>query len=187
MIRSFGDKDTRRIWDRSEQVKRFASVERVAYRVLTRLNAAEKLSDLKSPGFHLEALTKERAIIGYHSIRVSDKYRVIFRWVDGHVQPPVHPGEILLEDIMKPLALSANRLAFELGIPTSRVLEIVHGRRSVSADTAVRLGRYLGTTAQFWMNLQSQYDLLTAMDAIGATVEREVTPRAMTEEQMATR
>jgi addiction module HigA family antidote len=91
--------------------------------------------------------------------------------------PPVHPGEVLREEVMAPIGLSANRLAHELGIPASRVLEIVNGRRAISADTALRLGRYFGTTPQFWMNLQAHYDLDVAREAHGKAIERAVKPR----------
>ena len=91
--------------------------------------------------------------------------------------PLVHPGEILLEEAMRPIGLSANRLASELGIPSSRVLEIIHGNRSISADTALRLGRYFGTSAQFWMNIQTRYDLDVAKAASGKDIEQSVRPR----------
>jgi addiction module HigA family antidote len=94
--------------------------------------------------------------------------------------PSVHPGEILREEAMAPIGLSANRLARELGIPASRVLEIVNGRRGISADTALRLGRYFGTGEQFWMNLQTNYDLAVARDANGKAIERAVKPRELT-------
>ena len=94
--------------------------------------------------------------------------------------PPVHPGEILREEAMVPIGLSANRLARELGIPASRVLEIVNGRRGISADTALRLGRYFGTGEQFWMNLETNYDLAVARDANGKAIERAVKPRELT-------
>ncbi len=73
--------------------------------------------------------------------------------------PPVHPGEILREDLMKPLGLSVNGLARELKVPVSRISEIVNGRRSLNADTALRLSRYFGSTPEFWINLQAAYDL----------------------------
>ncbi len=73
--------------------------------------------------------------------------------------PPIHPGETLREDFLKPLRLTANRLATELFVPVTRINDIVRGRRSITADTALRLARYFGTTPQFWMNLQSNYDL----------------------------
>ncbi len=91
--------------------------------------------------------------------------------------PPVHPGEVLREEAMAPIGLSANRLAAELGIPASRILEIVNGRRAISADTALRLGRYFDTTPQFWMNLQTRYDLELAREASGKTIDRVVKPR----------
>ena len=90
---------------------------------------------------------------------------------------PVHPGEILKEEVLEPLALSVHALARELRVPATRMNEIVHGRRSISADTALRLARYLGTTAQFWMNLQASYDLKVAEKARGRQIVREVPRR----------
>lgn len=91
--------------------------------------------------------------------------------------PPVHPGEILREEILGPLGLSANGLARELRVPVTRVNEILHERRAITADTALRLARYLGTTAQFWMNLQSSYELKITEQARGAQITREVLTR----------
>lgn len=91
--------------------------------------------------------------------------------------PPIHPGEILKEDLMAPLGLSANRLARDLRVPVTRVSEILHGRRSITADTALRLARYFGTTPQFWMNLQTAYDLDVAERESAPAIEREVLPR----------
>jgi addiction module HigA family antidote len=88
---------------------------------------------------------------------------------------PVHPGEILRDELQE-LNMSANALALALRIPANRVTEIINGRRSVSADTALRLARYFGTSAQMWMNLQSRFDLETAEEAIAARVESEVQP-----------
>ena len=88
--------------------------------------------------------------------------------------PPVHPGEVLLEDFMKPLGLSAYRVAKDLGVTTLRVSQIVHGQRSVTADTALRLARYFGTSAEVWMRLQAQYDLEVAQRQSAKRVEREV-------------
>ncbi len=90
---------------------------------------------------------------------------------------PIHPGETLLEDCMKPESLSANRLARELQIPTSRVLEIINGRRAITADTALRLGRYFNTSGQFWMNLQTRYDLEVARNRSGKEINQAVRPR----------
>jgi addiction module HigA family antidote len=87
--------------------------------------------------------------------------------------PPIHPGEILREEFMKPLGLSANALAQRLGVTTARVNEIANERRGITADTALRLGR-CSTTAEFWMNLQQRYELEAARRDVGVAVEREV-------------
>jgi addiction module HigA family antidote len=90
---------------------------------------------------------------------------------------PVPPGETLLEDFLKPLSLSVNRLALELRVPVTRMSEIVHGRRSITADTALRLARYFGTSPQFWINLQTNCDLEVAQDAAGSEIKSQVKPR----------
>jgi addiction module HigA family antidote len=77
-----------------------------------------------------------------------------------------HPGEILLEEFLKPMNISQNKLAIELRVPTHRINEIVHGRRGITADTALRLGTYFGTTAAFWLNLQNKYDLVEATEKL---------------------
>jgi addiction module HigA family antidote len=87
---------------------------------------------------------------------------------------PVHPGEILAEDFMAPRGLTANRLALDLHIPANRVTEIIRGRRGITADTALRLARYFGTSAELWLGLQADYELRKAKDEIGWQVEREV-------------
>ena len=91
--------------------------------------------------------------------------------------PPVHPGEILREDLMVPLGLSINRLARDLRVPVTRMSEIVNGRRSITADTALRLARYFSTTPEFWVNLQSANDLDVATRASGEQIKRDVHPR----------
>ena len=90
--------------------------------------------------------------------------------------PPIHPGEILHEDFMKPLGLSMNRLALDLRVPVTRIAEIVHRRRGITPDTALRLGRYFNTSARFWMNAQSSYDLEVAQDELQRIIERDVHP-----------
>jgi addiction module HigA family antidote len=87
---------------------------------------------------------------------------------------PVHPGEVLLEEFLKPMELSQNRLALGLGVHPRRVNEIVLGKRRVTAETALRLARYFGTSPQFWLGLQTDYDLDVASDAIGERLDREV-------------
>jgi len=89
----------------------------------------------------------------------------------------MHPGRTILEDVVKPLAMSINALAKELHIPATRLNDIVRGRRGITADTALRLARYLGTTAQFWLNLQSAYELRVAERWNGSTIKRSVNPR----------
>jgi antitoxin HigA-1 len=91
---------------------------------------------------------------------------------------PVHPGEVLREDFMKPLGLSANALARALSVPTPRINDIVRGRRGVSADTAMRLARYFGGDARSWLNLQAAYDLRLAEIASGKRIAREISPAA---------
>jgi addiction module HigA family antidote len=88
--------------------------------------------------------------------------------------PPIHPGEILREDYMKPLGLTAHRLAMALHVPATRISEIVHQRRAITADTAIRLGKYFKTTARFWLNLQTAYDLEVIEDETLAQIESEV-------------
>ncbi|HVO82587.1 MAG TPA: HigA family addiction module antitoxin [Terriglobales bacterium] len=90
--------------------------------------------------------------------------------------PPIHPGEILREDFMKPLGLSMNRLALDLRVPVTRIAEIVHERRAISPDTALRLARYFNTSARFWLNAQASYDLDVAQDELQAAIERDVRP-----------
>jgi len=92
---------------------------------------------------------------------------------------PVHPGEVLLEEFLKPMNLSQNRLAIDIGVDARRINEIVLGGRSVTADTALRLGRYFGVSPQFWLGLQAEYDLDIALDALGDRLEREVRPHAI--------
>ena len=89
---------------------------------------------------------------------------------------PVHPGEILREEFMKPLGLSMNKLALDLRVPVTRIAEIVHERRAISTDTALRLGRYFNTTPAFWMNLQVRYDLEIAEDTLAHRIRRDVHP-----------
>lgn len=90
------------------------------------------------------------------------------------VLDPIHPGEILMEDFLKPLGISLNRLARDLAVPVSRVAGIVKGDRSVTADTALRLGRYFGTSPDVWLGLQVEYDLRVASRAVGADFESRV-------------
>jgi addiction module HigA family antidote len=87
---------------------------------------------------------------------------------------PVHPGEVLLEEFMKPLGISQYRLAKDIGVPARRINEIVHGKRAVTADTALRLSRHFGTSERFWLNLQARYDLELQKDRLGERLVKEV-------------
>jgi addiction module HigA family antidote len=90
---------------------------------------------------------------------------------------PIHPGEILKEDVLEPLGLSVNQLAKSLAVDAARLNEIVRGRRGITADTALRLSRYLGTTAEFWLNLQKSYELRVARQTKQKEIDRVVRPR----------
>jgi antitoxin HigA-1 len=94
------------------------------------------------------------------------------------VRAPAHPGEILLEEFMKPLGINQNLLARELKVPPRRINEIIHGKRSITIDTALRLARHFGTSVEFWLNLQAHYALELAEDSkLVERVKREVSPR----------
>ena len=90
----------------------------------------------------------------------------------------IHPGEILLEEFLHPMEISQNRLARDIGVPPRRINEIVHGKRAVTADTALRLARYFGTSEAFWMGLQADYDLEKARERLGDRLNQEVRSRA---------
>ena len=88
--------------------------------------------------------------------------------------PPIHPGEILIEEFLKPMGLSQYRLAKDISVPPRRINEIVHGKRSISADTALRLGRFFGISPQFWLNLQTRFDLEVTEDLLAERLDKEV-------------
>lgn len=92
--------------------------------------------------------------------------------------PPVTPGEVLREEFLRPAGLSANALALALRVPANRITAILNGERAITADTAIRLARYFGTTARFWLNLQSNHDLEVAERSAGERIRAEVAPRA---------
>lgn len=91
---------------------------------------------------------------------------------------PIHPGEILLAEFLEPLEISQYRLAKDISVPPRRINEIVHGLRAITADTALRLARYFGTSERFWLNLQVRYDLEVEKDRLGSRLEEEVLQRA---------
>lgn len=94
-------------------------------------------------------------------------------------QSPVHPGEVLLAEFLEPMELSQYRVAKNISVPARRINEIVHGSRAITADTALRLARYFGTSDRFWLNLQTRYDLEVEKDRLGRRLEEEVLPRAV--------
>jgi antitoxin HigA-1 len=152
----------------------------VAARKLMILNAALTIENLRVPlGDQLEALKRERkdsipfawtistasASSGATGMLTTLRYWIttdVKRWGMARKVFAIHPGEVLSEEFMKPLGLTAYRVAKDLDVPVPRVNDIVRGKRSISADTAVRLGAYFGLPAQFWMNLQADYDLRLA-------------------------
>jgi addiction module HigA family antidote len=89
--------------------------------------------------------------------------------------PPIHPGEVLMEEYLEPLGITQHRLAIAIGVPPRRINEIVHGKRRITADTALRMARYFGTSERFWMNLQGRYDLEVVRDRLVDTLD-EITP-----------
>ena len=89
--------------------------------------------------------------------------------------PPIHPGEVLMEEYLEPLGVTQHRLAIAIGVPPRRINEIVHGKRRITADTALRMARYFGTSERFWMNLQGRYDLEVERDRLVETLD-EITP-----------
>jgi len=90
------------------------------------------------------------------------------------VHPPIHPGEILQEEFLRPMGISQYRLAMDISVPPRRINEIVHGKRAITADTGLRLSRYFGTSERFWLNLQTRYDLELRKDHLGERLAREV-------------
>lgn len=87
---------------------------------------------------------------------------------------PIHPGEVLFEEFLKPMGISQNKLALNIGVPPRRINEIVLGKRGISADTALRLAKFFGTSAEFWLGLQAQYDLDVTSEELGDRLEQEV-------------
>ena len=113
----------------------------------------------------------ERQALDRHEVDLADV-------VSGQRLPPVHPGEILRHDFLTPTGLSVYRLAQELRIPRPRLNDVVRGRRGVTVDTALRLGYFFGTTAEFWINLQTRYDLDVADRTVRRQIEQEIKPYA---------
>ncbi|WP_125613375.1 HigA family addiction module antitoxin [Specibacter cremeus] len=155
------------------------------------LDAAETLDDLRvPPGDRLEALRGDR--VGQHGIRVNQRWRIGFVWteagpdrleiVDYHQEvarmdriSPIHSGEVLMDEFLDPLGVTPHRLAIAVGVPPRRINEIVHGKRRITVDTALRLARFFGTTDRFWLNLQTRYVLEIERDNLGSALDA-ITP-----------
>jgi len=122
--------------------------------------------------------TQARQKASRSSIIISEvNTRMAGKMVTKNRLPPIHPGEILREEFLSPLGMSANELALALRVPATRINDIVNERRGITADTALRLSRYFGTTPKFWMNMQASWELEVAEDQLGYSVRREVLPR----------
>ena len=191
MISSFRDKGTEDVFSRRFVRRLPIGIQRGAQRKLAILDAAEVLKDLRiPPGNRLKKLVGDRA--GQYSIRINDQWRICFRWnrgdafdveiADYHWElamtneglQPVCPGEILLEEYLKPMLISQYRLAKDISVSPRRINEIVHGKRSITADTALRLSRYFGTSERFWLNLQIRYDLEIEKERLAGCLDKEV-------------
>ena len=195
MLKSFRCSDTKRLFH-GERVSRFANIESAARLRLGALQAATTLRDLLArPSNRLEALKRDR--IGQHSIRVNDQYRICFRWHEGNAYdveivdyhwedlimpkrlPPINPGE-QVKEFMNDLGLTMNQLAKALHVPPNRITGIVNGTRGITAETSMRLARYLGTSGEMCMNLQAHYEMEVARDAFEASIRKEVKQREET-------
>src|ERR1035441_9624894 len=191
MIRTFSCKKTERLFNR-ERVREFVNIAVVAQRRLLALNNALALTDLCiPPSNRLEALREDRQ--GQHSIRINDQYRICLPGkrtdpmmsklrnttakITGRAKlAPIHPGAILKETL-DDLGISMNRLSQALHVPANRISAIVAGQRSITGETALRLARYFNTTPDYWINMQTQYELETARDEWDAKILSEVRPR----------
>jgi addiction module HigA family antidote len=195
MIRSFADRETENLFHRRSR-RQFASFARAAFAKLVMIDNARRIEDLmQPPGNRLEKLKGtgrargasvsmtggESASNGRMAMRTELKSLTTTdeELKDGAPMPPLHPGELLREDFMKPLGLSANALAMELRVPVTRISEIVRERRGISGDTALRLGRYFNMSPEFWMGIQTRFELDVAADAAGEVIEREIRPRPL--------
>ena len=196
LIRSFpvqGDRETLQ----RQLSRKFGNIGTVARRKLRMLEDAEVLSDMAALR---EAVSRPWAATGKASTVFASTINGGFAssgamerpkgsrssiisseasvsMANNHRLPPIHPGEILREEFLSPLGMSAHQLALALRVPATRINDIVNEKRGITADTALRLSRYFGTTPRFWMNIQASWELETAEDELGNAVRREVLPR----------
>src|SRR5436190_11582322 len=190
MIQSFADPEAELIWSGRRSRRLPADIQNVALRKLRLLNQARVLGDLRvPPGNRLEALRADRQ--GQHSIRINDQWRSALHGMredrrmskssiitsrSGLLSNP-HPGEILLEEFLKPMGLSQNALARAVHVAPRRINEIVLGKRDVTADTDLRLARYFGLSEGFFLGLQMDYDLMQRRREIDRDL-KSIRPRA---------
>jgi addiction module HigA family antidote len=192
VIKSFADKRNESVYLWQFDRRLPDETQRAAPCKLRMVNNAKTIHNLRSPpGNRLEDLKGDRE--GQCSIRGNDPWCVCFEWREDnackveitddhhevaampHKKPaPVHPGEVLEDEFLKPLGLSQHRLALDTGVDPRRINEIVLRKRSVTANTALRLGRYSQTSPEFWLGLQAQYDPDVEEDQVGKRLEREV-------------
>jgi len=189
VILNFACRETENIFQ-AQLSRRFPlGIQRGARRKLLALHAATELRQMAvPPGNRLEALKGGRK--GQHSIRVNDQWRICFRWQEGgaydvencrlslimksKLLANITPGEILNEEFLKPIGITQYRLAKDIRVSPRRINEIVQGQRAITADTALRLGRYFGIAPQFWLNLQTHYDLEREQERLAGRLEKEV-------------
>jgi addiction module HigA family antidote len=192
MIRSFRDRASQLVWV-GTFVKRFSGIEKQAQRKLDMLHVARDLNDLRAHrgigSRHLLAVAGDSiqfesmincasALHGRRKAQPMSKSSITTKNVAMPNRVTSHPGEVLREEFLGPLGMSVHSLAMALRVPATRIGAIVKGERSVTADTALRLGRFFGTSAEFWMNLQAMHDLTKTRKESGVTIERDVNPRA---------
>jgi antitoxin HigA-1 len=187
MIQSFKCKQTEAL-SKGRRIRQFMNIAKVARRKIRQLEIACQLDDLKvPPGNHLEALTGDRS--GQYSIRINDQWRVCFYWTETGAEnveivdyhwgefimsqlEPITPGEILLEEFLIPMGLSQYRLAKEIGVPAQRISAIVAGRRSITADTDLRLCRFFGLSDGYWLRAQAAHDTEVAGRILGPSLKK---------------
>ena len=158
MIKAFKDKEAKKIFTGQFSKKLPQDIQRKARMKLRMLDATTCLNDLLiPPANRLEELKGNRK--GQHSIRINKQYSGLSLGNTMNRISNIHPGEVLFEEFLEPLNISQNKLARTMAVPPRRINEIVLGKRSVTADTAIRLGKAFGMSAQFWINLQSVYDI----------------------------
>jgi addiction module HigA family antidote len=190
MIKSFKCNDTAKLFT-DRDVKRFRGILRKTRIKLEILHATVSLDGLKvPPGNRLEALKGDRK--GQYSIRIDSQLRICFKWEDGNSYEvesvayhwgkmtmakklsPITPGEILLEEFLEPMGISQAKLARDIKVPANRINQIINGKREITTDTALRLGKYFGIEPEFWLNLQMRFNMKIVNEKAGKQIERDV-------------